>query len=239
VFGIGPTEFIIIAVVALMLFSPRELPKILRSAAKFWASLRNTADEFRDAIMNEEEMHDIRAALKGGVSDIKKAEAAARRELMKARMEMQKAQNKLLKTVKAAEESKREELGVGVTAPNEGAAPVHGSSAPADGAPAAPDAHHTDAHHTDAHHTDAHHTDAHHTDAHHTDAHHTDAHHSDAHHTDAHHTDTTPSANSGNAAAPDPREHPAEGHPDAAMSAPPGAIPAARPDRPDVGQGAA
>ena len=198
-FGIGPTEFIIIAVVALMLFSPRELPKILRSAAKFWASLRNTADEFRDAIMNEEEMHDIRAALKGGVSDIKKAEAAARRELMKARMEMQKAQNKLLKTVKAAEESKREELGVGVTAPNEGAAPVHGSSAPADGAPAAPDAHHTD----------------------------------------AHHTDTTPSANSGNAAAPDPREHPAEGHPDAAMSAPPGAIPAARPDRPDVGQGAA
>ncbi len=218
-FGIGPTEFIIIAVVALMLFSPRELPKILRSAAKFWASLRNTADEFRDAIMNEEEMHDIRAALKGGVSDIKKAEAAARRELMKARMEMQKAQNKLLKTVKAAEESKREELGVGVTAPNEGAAPVHGSSAPADGAPAAPDAHHTDAHHTDAHHTDAHHT--------------------DAHHTDAHHTDTTPSANSGNAAAPDPREHPAEGHPDAAMSAPPGAIPAARPDRPDVGQGAA
>jgi len=219
VFGIGPTEFIIIAVVALMLFSPRELPKILRSAAKFWASLRNTADEFRDAIMNEEEMHDIRAALKGGVSDIKKAEAAARRELMKARMEMQKAQNKLLKTVKAAEESKREELGVGVTAPNEGAAPVHGSSAPADGAPAAPDAHHTDAHHTDAHHTDAHHT--------------------DAHHTDAHHTDTTPSANSGNAAAPDPREHPAEGHPDAAMSAPPGAIPAARPDRPDVGQGAA
>lgn len=109
-FGIGPTEFIIIGVVALMLFSPRELPKILRSAAKFWASLRNTADEFRDAIMNEEEMQDIRGALRGGVSDFKKAEAAARRELMKARMEMQKAQNKLLKTVKAAEQQKREEL---------------------------------------------------------------------------------------------------------------------------------
>lgn len=116
-FGIGPTEFIIIGVVALMLFSPRELPKILRSAAKFWASLRNTADEFRDAIMNEEEMQDIRGALKGGLSDIKRAEAAARRELMRARMEMQKAQNKLLKTVKAAEESKREELAAATTQP--------------------------------------------------------------------------------------------------------------------------
>jgi Tat protein translocase TatB subunit len=82
VFGIGPTEFIIIAVVALMLFSPRELPKMLRSAAKFWASLRNTADEFRDAIMNEEEMQDLRGVLKGGAADLKRAEAAARRELM-------------------------------------------------------------------------------------------------------------------------------------------------------------
>jgi Sec-independent protein translocase protein TatA len=124
VFGIGPTEFIIIGVVALMLFSPRELPKILRSAAKFWASLRNTADEFRDAIMNEEEMQDIRGALRGGVSDFKKAEAAARRELMKARMEMQKAQNKLLKTVKAAEESKREELAAASTLPGAATAAV-------------------------------------------------------------------------------------------------------------------
>jgi len=115
VFGIGPTEFIIIGVVALMLFSPRELPKILRSAAKFWASLRNTADEFRDAIMNEEEMHDLRGMLKGGAVSVKNAEAAARRELMKARMEMQKAQNKLLKTVKVAEQQKLEELAAAAT----------------------------------------------------------------------------------------------------------------------------
>ena len=81
-FGIGPTEFIIIAVMALLLFSPRELPKILRSAAKFWGSLRNTADEFRDAIMNEEELQDIRGVLQGTAKDIKNAETAARRELM-------------------------------------------------------------------------------------------------------------------------------------------------------------
>lgn len=134
VFGIGPTEFIIIGVVALMLFSPRELPKILRSAAKFWASLRNTADEFRDAIMNEEEMHDLRGMLKGGVADIKNAEAAARRELMKARMEMQKAQNKLLKTVKAAEEKKREELAAAATEEAAAEAPATTDAAPADAA---------------------------------------------------------------------------------------------------------
>lgn len=130
VFGIGPTEFIIIGVIALMLFSPRELPKILRSAAKFWGSLRNTADEFRDAIMNEEEMQDIRGALKGGISSFKSAESAARRELMKARMEMQKAQNKLLKTVKAAEEAKREELAPTAVAAGEPPA-ASGSESPA------------------------------------------------------------------------------------------------------------
>ncbi|MBC8067262.1 MAG: twin-arginine translocase TatA/TatE family subunit, partial [Deltaproteobacteria bacterium] len=135
VFGIGPTEFIIIAVMALLLFSPRELPKILRSAAKFWGSLRNTADEFRDAIMNEEEMQDIRGVLQGTAKDIKNAEAAARRELMKARTEMQKAQNKLLKTVKAAEEAKRQELAAAATDATGTAATPDGAAPAAAGTP--------------------------------------------------------------------------------------------------------
>jgi sec-independent protein translocase protein TatB len=146
VFGIGPTEFIIIGVVALMLFSPRELPKILRSAAKFWGSLRNTADEFRDAIMNEEEMHDLRGMLKGGVASVKNAEAAARRELMKARMEMQKAQNKLLKTVKAAEQAKREELAAAASETDASAeAATDAAPATAENATPATDAPATDA----------------------------------------------------------------------------------------------
>ena len=136
-FGIGPTEFIIIAVMALLLFSPRELPKILRSAAKFWGSLRNTADEFRDAIMNEEELQDIRGVLQGTAKDIKNAETAARRELMKARMEMQKAQNKLLKTVKAAEEQKRAELAAAQTDPGDGQGHVPNPATPAASAPVA------------------------------------------------------------------------------------------------------
>jgi sec-independent protein translocase protein TatB len=139
VFGIGPTEFIIIAVMALLLFSPRELPKMLRSAAKFWGSLRNTADEFRDAIMNEEELQSIRGVLQGTAKDIKTAEAAARRELMKARMEMQKAQNKLLKTVKAGEEAKRAELATAAQTDPLGAATLpEGTSAAATPAAAIP-----------------------------------------------------------------------------------------------------
>src|SRR5262245_6753106 len=116
---------------ALLLFSPRELPKILRSAAKFWGSLRNTADEFRDAIMNEAELQDIRGVLQGTAKDIKNAETAARRELMKARMEMQKAQNKLLKTVKAAEEQKRAELAAAQTDPGDGQGHVPNAATPA------------------------------------------------------------------------------------------------------------
>ena len=75
-FGIGPVEFIIIAVVALMLFSPKELPGIIRTFTKFWGSLRATADDFKDAIMNEEELDEIKKALKGGKEELKKARRA-------------------------------------------------------------------------------------------------------------------------------------------------------------------
>jgi Tat protein translocase TatB subunit len=138
VFGIGPVEFIIIAVVALMLFSPKELPGIIRTFTKFWGSLRATADDFKDAIMNEEELDEIKKALKGGKDELKKAEAAARRELMKARVEMQKAQNKLIKTVKASEQvQKQEALAADGTAPA-GTAPVAATPVGATAAAAEP-----------------------------------------------------------------------------------------------------
>jgi Tat protein translocase TatB subunit len=140
VFGIGPVELIIIAVVALMLFSPKELPGIIRTFTKFWGSLRATADDFKDAIMNEEELDEIKKALKGGKDELKKAEAAARRELMKARVEMQKAQNKLIKTVKASEQvQKQEAIAADGTAPA-GATPAatppaEAATTPSNGAP--------------------------------------------------------------------------------------------------------
>jgi sec-independent protein translocase protein TatB len=109
VFGIGSTELIVIAVVALMLFSPRELPKILRSVAKFWGSLRATADEFRDAIMNEEELEELKGVYRGTQAKLRQAESAARREMMKARMDMRRAQQKLAAAARASEDARKEE----------------------------------------------------------------------------------------------------------------------------------
>jgi Sec-independent protein translocase protein TatA len=122
---------IIIAVVALMLFSPKELPGIIRTFTKFWGSLRATADDFKDAIMNEEELDEIKKAMKGGKEELKKVEATARRELMKARVEMQKAQNKLIKTVKASEQAQKQEA----IGPADGSAP-EGAAAAVGAAPA-------------------------------------------------------------------------------------------------------
>ncbi len=95
VFGLGTTEILVIAVLALMLFSPTELPKILRSAARFWGQLRATADEFRDAIMHADGVQDIKNTVETTRAEFRKAEAHARREVERARAEVRRAQRKL------------------------------------------------------------------------------------------------------------------------------------------------
>ncbi len=101
-------EMLVVAVLALLLFSPRELPKILRGVSQLWGSLRRTADEFRDAIMQEEAMQDLKEAVNGTKAQLRDAEGAARRELMKARMEARRAENKLLKVGRERERKERE-----------------------------------------------------------------------------------------------------------------------------------
>ncbi len=109
-FGIGPMEMVVVAVVALMLFNPRELPKMLRSIAKLWGQLRATADEFKDTIMNADGVDEIQELVKGTKGQIKQVENDARRELMKARAEMRKAQQKLLKANQAKLEQKQQAM---------------------------------------------------------------------------------------------------------------------------------
>lgn len=140
VFGIGTSELLVVAVLALLLFPPKELPKILRSVSQLWGTLRRTADEFRDAIMQEEAMQDLKDAVDGTKAQLRDVEGAARRELMKARMEARRAENKLLKVARERERIEREaaakvqlEGGGG-----DGAAPVEGSASPAAGATASP-----------------------------------------------------------------------------------------------------
>ncbi len=101
---------VVIAVVALVLFNPRELPKMLRSIAKFWGQLRATADEFKDTIMTADGVDEIQELVKGTKGQIRQVETDARRELMKARAEMRKAQQKLIKANQAKLQQKQQEI---------------------------------------------------------------------------------------------------------------------------------
>ena len=130
-FGIGTSELLVVAVLALLLFPPKELPKILRSVSQLWGTLRRTADEFRDAIMQEEAMQDLKDAVDGTKAQLRDVEGAARRELMKARMEARRAENKLLKVAKERERIEREAAAKEMGAGTDGAAPAEGSASPA------------------------------------------------------------------------------------------------------------
>jgi len=110
VFGIGFTEMILVGIVILLLFSPRELPGMMKTLAQVYGSIRRTAEEFRAQVMDADELREpieeIRAAYHGTKQELMSAQDLARRELGRARSEAMKAQQKLAEL--AREESRRE-----------------------------------------------------------------------------------------------------------------------------------
>ena len=110
VFGIGLTEMILVGLVILMLFSPRELPGMMKTVAKVYGSLRRTAEDFRAQVMEADELREpieeIRAAYHGTKQELLSAQELARRELGRARLEAMKAQQKLAEL--AREENRRD-----------------------------------------------------------------------------------------------------------------------------------
>lgn len=140
-FGIGLTEMLLIGVVILMLFSPRELPSMIKAIAKVYGSIRRTAEEFRSQVMEAEELREpieeIRAAYHGTKEELMNAQELARRELQRARTETLRAQQKLTEIVR--EESRRKDpLPAPAPAPAAPAAPAVIPAAPATVTPPAP-----------------------------------------------------------------------------------------------------
>lgn len=99
VFGMGLTEILLVGVVVLLLFSPKELPGVIKSVARFYGSIRRTAEDFRAQVMEADELREpldeIREAYRGTKAELLQAQNAARRELAKAKMEARIAEQRL------------------------------------------------------------------------------------------------------------------------------------------------
>lgn len=67
-FGVDSPELLVIAVVALVVIGPKELPKLLRSWGKWMSQMRGMASEFRghvDEMVRQSEIDEVKKQLEG------------------------------------------------------------------------------------------------------------------------------------------------------------------------------
>jgi sec-independent protein translocase protein TatB len=67
-FGIDSPELLVIAIVALVVIGPRELPNLLRTWGKWMAQMRGMASEFRghvDEMVRQSELDEVKKQLEG------------------------------------------------------------------------------------------------------------------------------------------------------------------------------
>jgi sec-independent protein translocase protein TatB len=72
-FGIDSPELLVIAIVALVVIGPKELPGLLRSWGKWMAQMRGMAAEFRghvDEMVRQSELDEVRKQLEGGAGGL-------------------------------------------------------------------------------------------------------------------------------------------------------------------------
>jgi sec-independent protein translocase protein TatB len=81
-FGMGFTEILIIAVIAVLFLGPDKLPSAMVEVAKFFRSVKKTVGTVKDSL--EEEMN---------VADIKEEALAYKKELLSAGDNLKKATN--------------------------------------------------------------------------------------------------------------------------------------------------
>jgi Sec-independent protein translocase protein TatA len=107
VFGLGMMEIGLIIVIAVMLFPPTELPKLVRSIAKIYGQVRRTAEDFRNTVLEDEDLRQPIDEIKGAYNDarweVRDAERKARQQLAKAQMDMRLATARRLQAEREAE----------------------------------------------------------------------------------------------------------------------------------------
>jgi Sec-independent protein translocase protein TatA len=107
VFGLGMMEIGLIIVIAVMLFPPTELPKLVRSIAKIYGQVRRTAEDFRNTVLQDEDLREPIDEIKGAYNDarweVRDAERKARQQLAKAQMDMRMATARRLQAEREAE----------------------------------------------------------------------------------------------------------------------------------------
>jgi Sec-independent protein translocase protein TatA len=95
VFGLGMMEIGLIVALAVMLFPPKELPKLARMVARVYGQVRKTADDFRSAVLEDEDLREPLDEIKGAYNEarfeVRDAERKARQQLAKAQMELRMA----------------------------------------------------------------------------------------------------------------------------------------------------
>ena len=78
-FGIGPWEFVLILVIALLVVGPKRLPELLRDLGKMLAQVRNLSDDMRRELKLDDELRNIQST----VRDLQDVSTSAMRKMMK------------------------------------------------------------------------------------------------------------------------------------------------------------
>lgn len=134
-------EIGLIIVLAVMLFPPKELPKIARMVARVYGQVRKTAEDFRSAVLDDEDLREPIDEIKGAYNEarfeVRDAERKARQQLAKAQMDLRMATARRLqaereaKAAEAAAAAAIAKASEGGSAEAEGAA---GATAPVEAA---------------------------------------------------------------------------------------------------------
>ena len=61
-FGIGPEELLLVAVLALLVLGPDRLPKVMRDMGRVVGDLRRTSDELRDEFLNADKYLELKTS---------------------------------------------------------------------------------------------------------------------------------------------------------------------------------